>query len=549
MLKIRTIIIFLIVAALLSFIAVYFVYFRAKQPEYVTETVKLATLSQTVEATGKVESAQRVKLSFRTGGRIAVIDVDSGDKIKKGQVLARLEASALQSRVADAQAQLDKARADYDALLAGASLEDIQVSKDVVEQKKLDLESSENTLKNLELTQETEVKNLKEAVITTLKNEIVTTRAAAEQINNTLTDDDAKNTLSITNQAILKEAKEKYSIVLESLDETSLTVNFLSSDSSDSDVSAAIEKEKNMLSLTRDALTSVMEVLQATITSSDLSEAELDALKTNIQAQQSAINSAQTALLSAQSNWTNKIAGYDNEITTAKDNIGKAKAALKSAESQLALKAANPREFEINSQKAKISQAQAAVSLALANLEETIIRAPLDGIVTKKFFEPGEQASLSEAVLEMIGQATLEIEVDIPESDIAKIKIGGKTIITLDAFGDDVSFDGIVSFVDPAETIIQDVVYYKVIVQFETADEDIKPGMTANATILTDEKQEVLVIPFRAVKSRNGDKYVEVLANGTVTEKTVTLGLRGDEGIEIISGLQAGDVVITFTKE
>ncbi|PIZ81866.1 MAG: hypothetical protein COY02_00925, partial [Parcubacteria group bacterium CG_4_10_14_0_2_um_filter_41_6] len=193
-------------------------------------------------------------------------------------------------------------------------------------------------------------------------------------------------------------------------------------------------------------------------------------------------------------------------------------------------------------------QAQASLSLALANMEESIIRAPLVGTITKKYYEAGEQTSLSSPVLEMIGEATLEIEVDIPESDISKIIIGQETKITLDAFGDEREYTGSVTFVDPAETLISDVVYYRVKAAFSDSGQ-VKPGMTANVTIITDMKENALYVPVRAVKSRNGDKYIEVLENGLVVEKIITLGLRGDEGIEILSGLEEGDEVITFVKE
>jgi len=73
--------------------------------------------------------------------------------------------------------------------------------------------------------------------------------------------------------------------------------------------------------------------------------------------------------------------------------------------------------------------------------------------------------------------------------------------------------------------------------------------MTANITIVTATTEDVISIPFRAVKSSNGDKYVETLVNGTSIRRIVTLGIRGDEGVEIISGLSEGEQVITFTPE
>jgi len=550
MLKTKNIIIFLILIVLFSAIGVYFAFFRPKASQYLTEVAKLTTLNQTVEATGKVESAQRIVLNFKISGRIKEINIDAGDKVKKGQVLATLDAIALQSRVVDAQAQLATARANYDALIAGASSEDVQVQKDTVTQKKQTLISYENALQNLEQKSAVEIANLKETLLATMGNEIVTARNAIEQINNTLNDDDAKNTLSITNTSALITAKKSQNATNEYINEAEETLNLLSVDSSESDVLAGTDKIKNMLDLTKDALADASNVLLATITSVDLSETALDALKTSIQTQQSAVNAARTGLLTAKANWTNKISYYNDLKVNAQDNIEGAKVALQVTKSQLALKESGPRDFEINAQKAKITQAQAAVTLAQANLEETIIRAPIDGVITKKFFEVGEQTLVSSPVLEMIGQATMEIKANISESDIAKIKTGQITIVTLDALSEEDRFEGVVSFVDVAETVIQDVIYYHIKVQFDTNDERVKPGMTANITILTDKKDNVLVIPFRAIKSRNGNKYVQVLENsGQVIEKTITSGLRGDEGIEITSGLQIGDNVVVFTQE
>ena len=72
--------------------------------------------------------------------------------------------------------------------------------------------------------------------------------------------------------------------------------------------------------------------------------------------------------------------------------------------------------------------------------------------------------------------------------------------------------------------------------------------MTANVIMETDKVENVLRVPLRAVKQKNGVKIVVVLVNGLPQEKTVTTGLRGDEYMEILSGLNEGEDVITFTK-
>jgi HlyD family secretion protein len=517
-------------------------------PEYVTEIVEFGTLTQSVEATGKVESMDRIELNFRTSGRINEMKVAVGDVVRLGDVLSRLDNRALLSRVSDAQAQVDKEKADYNKLIAGASQQDIQVTQDTVSQKQQDLTAAKNTVINLNLKKNTELSNLKETAITTLKNEIVVADAALEEVDNTLDDPDASYTLGIQDSNAVNNAENSMDLARISVDDTSGESSQISTITLNTDVLNVIDSTMNSLGLVKESLDDTMTVLLSTITSSYLSESELDTLKTNIQAQQTKISTSQVSLVTAKTNWTNRIVYFDDQIATAQDAVNQTDSALKVTQSQLELKQSPPRKFEIDAQKARVAQAESSVSLALANLEDATIRAPMNGTITKKHYEAGEQTSITSPVLEMIGNATLAIEVDIPESDISKITTSQIVKITLDAFGDEKVYNGSVTFVDPAETLISDVVYYKVKVAFSDSGL-VKPGMTANVTIVADEKENVLFVPFRAVKTDNGDKYVEIIETGFAKERVVTVGLRGDEGIEIISGIEAGDEVITFVKE
>ena len=178
-------------------------------------------------------------------------------------------------------------------------------------------------------------------------------------------------------------------------------------------------------------------------------------------------------------------------------------------------------------------------------------------MVTEVNVSAGEQTSASEPEVKMLATENYEIEVDIPESDIAKVTVGDRSEIVLDAFTDEDLFEGTVTTINPAQTEIQDVIYYRVTVSFAAQQpagvsglvEQIKPGMTADVTIETDRKENALVIPSRAIKEKNGDKVVTVLENGQAVDKVVTIGLRGDEGfVEILTGLQAGDEIVTFVR-
>ncbi|MFH1457523.1 MAG: efflux RND transporter periplasmic adaptor subunit [Patescibacteria group bacterium] len=526
---------------------------NSKKIEYVTASVEKTTLKQSVDATGKIESAEKIDLNFKTAGRIAQIFVKIGDIVESGHILATLEAGALQSRVSDAIAQVSQAEADYAKILAGASSGDIKISENTTAQRQQDLISAQNNLKNLKYKKDTELLNLKETALTYLNNEIITAKIAMAEVDNTLNDKDAKDTLSVKDSSALVLAEKNKTYANNGIINSENIIKNLNISSSDTEILNGLENLQNTLNLVSTDLGNVADVLIATIISSKLSEAELDALKTNITAEQSAIKTSQINIQSAKSNWTNKVAYYSDQIEIYTDNVTGAEKALELAESQLNLKKEPPRQFEIDTALARIKQAKASLQLAQVNLSETIITAPINGTIIKKNNNVGEQSSLTNPILEMIGESNLQIEVDIPESDIAKIKIGQDADVSLDAFSDDKIFPGKVVFIDPAETIIQDVVYYKVKIQLTDSSEimsfDIKPGMTANVVVCTDKRENVLVVPTRAVKSNNGDKYVDILVNGAIEKNIVTTGLRGDEGIEIMSGIEEGDEVVTFVKQ
>lgn len=525
-----------------------------KAPEYTTIVVERGTLKQSVDATGKIESAETIDLNFKTTGRLKNVYIKAGDNVTAGQKLAELEAGALSSKVSDAQAKVNQAQADYDETLAGASAEDVIVSENTVEQKNQTLLAEKNSLNNLKLKRDTELQNLKETAITTLNNEVLTAEGAMEEIDNVLNDPDAQATLSVTNTSALIMAETNQIATDDAVINSKSNINLISIYSPDNDILNALDDLKNTLNLVATNLSNTLDVLSATITNTDLTETKLDALKTSIKTKQTSINTSKTSVQTAKANWTNKIRTYEDLITAAEDDVKAAQAALDTSVAQLNLKKSPPRQFEINASKAKVDQARAALSLALANLNDAIIIAPVDGTVTKKNYNVGEQSSLATPVLEMISESNFQIEVDIPESDIAKLQVGQETEITLDAYTDDQIFQGIITFIDPAETIISEVVYYKVKVDFIENNIVIKSGMTANVIIYTDQKDNILFVPARAVRSQNGNKYVEIITSRQgkkviAEERTVTTGMRGDDGIEIVSGLRQGDEIVTFVKE
>lgn len=251
-----------------------------------------------------------------------------------------------------------------------------------------------------------------------------------------------------------------------------------------------------------------------------------------------------------------KIAKINDSVVRAQ--LNEALIALQIQQEQLDLKrrkwdTLKPEEKE--AAKLAVESARATTWTLQQQMKKNIVYAPIDGIIAKKYLEEGEMAAMGKPLVTISGEKGFEIEADVPESDIDKIKIGQKGQATFDAFLSDEIFEFEVTEVEPTATIIQDVVYYRVTFKLLTEEKRIKSGMSTDIDILTAEKKDVLAVSNQAIKNEDGKRYVEILEIDADQQKTVKradvkAGLRGDSGLtEIVSGLSEGEEVITFVKE
>lgn len=539
-------IIWIIIIAIIILVAIGVFTREKKQVDnYITEEVGIRDLIKTVSVTGSLESADEIDLSFSTGGRISRINVAVGDEVALGQTLAQLNTASVSADIANANASVAAAEADLAKIQAGASLEDVAVTEQQLVQAQVSLKQAETNLANLIKERDDKLTTYKETSLNALATKNFYSRAALDIVNTILDDTDAKPLLSVTDPQYKNTCTNQYPILDNQYSTVEASLNNITSLSNNNEVIAGLTALVNYQTDISGLLVNAYLMLENSLTGSTFTQTDLDVYKTSVRTQQTNLDSALTNLQTAKTNLSNNIVYYENQVTIAADNIITQEEAVTLAEAQLSLKEAGPRDFEVSIYKAKLQQARATLQTALAKLSDYIIRAPIDGDIVKVDKKIGEQTSLSESVITIIGKSDLEIEVDIPEADIAAVRMGDEVEITLDAYGSSLIFNGHVTFIEPAETIISDVVYYKVKVAFDLPDQAIKPGMTANVDILIDQKEAVLAVPARAVFEVDGVKKIKVLKDGEVETRQVESGLRDDTGyIEIISGIEVGDIII-----
>lgn len=200
---------------------------------------------------------------------------------------------------------------------------------------------------------------------------------------------------------------------------------------------------------------------------------------------------------------------------------------------------------DLNAKKLLAEQAREKVRTLKAQMKENVLYAPMDGQISQFSARVGEVATAGEVLARVMKPESLVLESRVPESDIAKIALGMQSEVTFDAFTNDEIFMAEVIEIDPASTVVQDVVSYNVKFRLKQTDNRLKEGMTGNIDIETAKREGVLWVPYRALTKEEDRTYASVKRGENSFEKVeVTTGLEGDDGtIEVKSGLKEGDVV------
>ena len=155
----------------------------------------------------------------------------------------------------------------------------------------------------------------------------------------------------------------------------------------------------------------------------------------------------------------------------------------------------------------------------------------------------GTSTTSSQTLFSIIDMNSLRAQVTVNEVDISSIELGQPATLTFDALPDKTLTGTVVNY-DTLGTTTSGVTTYTVEIEFDHLDESIRPGMSVSADIITEQKNDVLIVPSGAVQYQGEEATVSVLRNGNPTSVSVTVGISNDINTEIISGLEAGDEIV-----
>ncbi len=454
--------------------------------------VEQGTIVATVFAVGNVVPQRESHLTFPVIGTVKGVRVAVGDPVEAGQVLAALDTADLEREVTNAELALAIREAELARLKAGPT--------------ETELASAQAALKAAE-----------EALATLKAGPNPAEVAAARSALNA----------AQTRYELLK-AQPNADAVRQAQLQLEQAKNSLWHAQAQRDMACSVEGAKSLCDafeaeVGNGHVAVQMAELALQQAQSPASEAELQSALAEVQAAQARLNQLLAGPSAA-------------ELAAAEAQVAQAKA-------QLEKLTGGPPPEELRIAEARVQQAKLALQQAQRNLAEATLRAPFAGVVTAVNYAAGDTARPDLPGIIVADPSQLYLKVNIAEVDIAQIQVGQEAEVILDAMPDH-AFAGQVTSIAPAARSELGVVNYPVTVAIAEADPRIKPGMTGNVRITVGRRENVLVVPNRAIRRSKGQHVVAVWRDGQPMETPVRIGFSNDTMTEVVEGLRQGELVV-----
>lgn len=466
-----------------------------------TTPVTLGNLVATVSGSGSVAAKQTLNLSFQASGAVSEVLVEEGDVVKAGQALARLDDRNLQLQLESARSSLDSARARL-----------VQAEKGNATA--AELAAAQASVRSAQA-------NYDKLAAGGSPAEVASAQAAVRSAQSAYAAATAAAGTRDSQLASAAATLEKATVVLQQKQ-------------------AAYDRVAHMPNI--GMMSQSVELQQATI-EYEQAKANYDSLSrtTGVDAQ-SKVDSAAAQLASARATLA--------KLTPSAGDLAAAQASLESAKANLAKLTGAATETELTIQQAAVAQAEQSVRQAELSLANAELKAPFDGIVSQVNIVPGSVASMGASALTLINRSPLHVDLKLSENDVARVQTGQAVQLTIQSLGGR-GIDGQVTYVAPAAENSNGVVTYAVRVSFPDADPAVKVGMTADLSIVTAQKDNVLLVPSTALLPKGAGHVVKVQGTdaqgrAVTEERDVQIGQSDGANTEILSGLQAGERVVTL---
>jgi HlyD family secretion protein len=520
-------------ALIILLIISYFVYpriFKKENVRYVLGEVQKGNLEIKVSGTGEIVPIEEINVKSKVGGEIAFLNVKEGDNVYQGQILAKIDSRNLEKTIKDqeiliknlelaiesAKLNLQKLNFQYQNTLRGddynkALNQGISILTDfysfypifIEDLRKIyfykDFENYDNNLKYYEIYNPSFAGKSQK-----LESNYNILRTKYIELS-----DNFKN-ISVQNEAKEKIIKDSYNLVLATYD--------------------LVNEGREMIRYLKEDLT----------------------LKNATHEKENIIN-----------NHFQKLTNYLNSLAQYKQNLFDVISKINSYHDIVDNYNFDKKNLELSIRQKEIDLEQAKKKLndLKEDLNDYYITAPLSGILSTLNIKKGDLIAPNQIIGTIITNQKIA-KISLNEIDAAKVKVGQEAILTFDALPA-LKVKGKIIEISTLGKEEQGVVSYDVKISLEKENKEIKPGMSVNAEIVVDRKENVLLVPNSAIKSDRMEKYVEVVKNYEIERKKlfepvaisqnliekryIKTGISNDEFTEVLEGLNEGEVIIIRT--
>lgn len=512
------------------------------RPSTVVNAAKSVTgpISDVASYTGNVQAANTVNVAPQISGRIVKLNVDVGSQVKAGDVIAELDSSTLNAQVAQAQAGVDAAQVKLQQIQAGARPEAADAAQANAQAAEAKLQAIQNGARPETVAQA-------KANLDTAKAKLAVIQQGArpESVGQAKANLDAANAKLkavvdgptpdqvAAAQLQVEQAKDALASAQATKDGQCRTPGFqceAGQAAAFSSTTALAVAQQNLKTLTDPPTQDTINQAQAAV---DAAQQAYDLAKNPYTAQdlaqaQAAVDAAQQAYNLAKSPYT------------AQD-LAQAQAAANAAEDQAKLAATPYTDLDVKAAQTTVEQAQAALTIAKSQLQQAVITAPFNGVITAKMLSVGALASPSTPIVSLMSP-DLQVQFAIDESRIGNVKTGQTVTLTTTAFPGK-TFPAQVNSIYPSADPKTHT--FTAVVQPKDTTGELRAGMFVTLQITVASFPNAILIPNLALVQRGPQSIVFVADNGRAKLVPVTTGIADDNNTQILNGLTAGEQVIT----
>jgi len=481
-----------------------------------TVAVSRGPVVLSVTAPGVVVDTGALTVAAPVSGRVQSVTLQPGETFTQGQVLAQIgDRPTFQAAVDTAQLQVLQAQQTLDQLQAGAPQAAAQAQQQLA-QDEVDFQTAQRALAGLTQPDvpyyQQQAAAAQAALTTALENTQITSQGG----------------LTVTLQSARQALATATNIYLDALSAQRRCPGCPRVFAPEAGTLVDLTVVKAQM----DAAANTVHVLELR-----LAQAQ--------RADSTALAQAQQQVATAQANLTRAQAHTPNsaDLALAQANVALAQARVSAARAAWQRLSAGPDPASLQVDQAALTNAQDALALAQANLAALEVRAPFGGIVLALSAAPGQSVAAGAPLLTITRPGALEVQATVVEQDYPLVAPGQPAELFFDALSG-VSVTGRVARVVPQRSSTTQVIY-PIAIQLNQLPDHLAPGMTADGSIIIDRRDGVLRLPRAVAHARaDGTAAVQVWAGGQALTRNIQVGLRGDSFVEVLSGLQAGELVV-----